>query len=277
MDSASQASNNRRVRVANTGFMEAARVQGRVLFALMLREARTRYGRQRAGYLWGLLEPLIHIGLFYLIFKYIRMRHVLLGDNLFVFLATGFVLFLGFRNIMNRVQGGYGSNQVLLDFPPVAMMDVFLGRALLEMATWCLVIIFIMTAIIAYGEPFPADVLKMMAAVIPLLIMGFGWGVTVGLLAEFVPSISLIMKVPMRILYFTSGVFYLPDAMPPAARNILAWNPVLHAITLFREGYYFGYKSNILDVGYLYKWAIAFALVAFVAEKVARKPIRNLV
>jgi capsular polysaccharide transport system permease protein len=145
------------------------------------------------------------------------------------------------------------------------------------MATWCLVIVLIMAAIIAYGEPFPADVLKMVAAVIPLLMMAFGWGVAVGLLTEFVPSMSVVLKAPMRVLYFTSGVFYLPDAMPPAAREILAWNPVLHAITLFREGYYFGYHSHMLDVGYLYKWAVACALVAFLAEKVARRPIRNLI
>lgn len=274
---ASQASSNRQVRLADTGFLEAVRVQGRVLLALILREARTRYGRQKAGYLWGLVEPLVHIGLFYFLFKYIRVRHALLGDNLFVFLATGFVLFLGFRNLFTRIQGGYGSNQALLDFPPVTMMDVFLGRTLLEMATWVLVVILIMAGIVAYGEPFPADVLKMVAAVIPLLMMGFGWGVVVGLLTEFLPSIGVFMKAPMRILYFTSGIFYLPDAMPPGARKILEWNPVLHSITLFREGYYFGYHSHILDVAYLYKFAIGCALVAFIAEKVARRPIRNLI
>jgi capsular polysaccharide transport system permease protein len=257
--------------------LDSVRTQGRVLLALMLREARTRYGRQRAGYLWGLLEPLMHITLFYFLYKYIRLRHALLGDNLFVFLATGFVLFLGFRNLFSRVQGGYGSNQALLDFPPVTMMDVFLGRAFLEMATWSLVILLIIGGIIAYGEPFPTNVLKMVSATFALFLIGFGWGVGVGILAEFVPSIGAFMKAPMRILYITSGIFYLPDSMPPMMRDILAWNPVLHAITLFREGYYFGYQSHILDVGYLYQWAVASVLLSLLAEKVARKPIRNLI
>jgi len=35
-----------------TIWSEALRSQRRVVIALMLREARTRYGRQRAGYLW---------------------------------------------------------------------------------------------------------------------------------------------------------------------------------------------------------------------------------
>ena len=84
----------------------------------MLREARTRYGRQRAGYLWGVLQPLVHIGMFYLIFKYLRMRHVPLGDSLFVFLATGFVVFLGCRDVFTRVQGGYSCKPVTAGVSP---------------------------------------------------------------------------------------------------------------------------------------------------------------
>ena len=39
----------------------AAAVQGRVIFALMLREVRTRFGRTQVGYLWALLEPITYI------------------------------------------------------------------------------------------------------------------------------------------------------------------------------------------------------------------------
>ena len=38
---------------------------------------------------------------------------------------------------MSRTQGGYASNEALLSFPVVKIMDVFVGRALLELATDC--------------------------------------------------------------------------------------------------------------------------------------------
>jgi capsular polysaccharide transport system permease protein len=80
----------------------------------------------------------------------------------------------------------------------------------------------------------------------------------------------------MRLLYFASGIFYLPDSMPPAIRDIIAWNPVLHGVTLLREGYYRGYESHLLDLRYLLFWAVGSVLCGLVVEKIARKPLRSL-
>jgi capsular polysaccharide transport system permease protein len=252
-------------------------VQSRVLLALMLREARTRYGRQRAGYLWALLQPLLHIGGFYLIYNY-RMKFIPLGDSLVVFLASSFPLFFGFRDVMNRTQGAYSSNQSLLAYPVVNLMDVFLGRALLESATAMSVLILIFGGIVllGYGD-FPHSILKMVAAALCLYAIGFGAGLILGVVTEFLPSVGNLMAIPMRLLYFTSGLFYLPDSLPPGVRDILSWNPVLHGITLFREGYYNGYESQILDLQYLEGWVIGSLLLALVAERIARKPIRRIV
>lgn len=258
------------------GLREALARQGRVLLALMLREARTRYGRQRAGYLWALIEPLLHISAFYVAFSY-RVPIIPLGDSLFVFLATGFGVFLGFRDILGRTQGGYTSNQSLLAYPVVRLMDVFLGRALLELATWLAVlgVIFGSMLLLGYGY-IPHNVLKMLAAIAALFAIAFGVGMTLGIVSEFVPSVDNIMRAPMMLLYFCSGLFFVPDVLPPVLRSVVYWNPVLHAITLFREGYYPGYESHLLDLRYLGGWALGSILVALIVEKIARKPIRNL-
>lgn len=242
----------------------------------MLREARTRYGRHQAGYLWALLEPIMHISFFYFIFKF-KIPYVPLGSSIFIFLATGFGPYLGFQNVYNRTQGGYASNEALLAFPIVNIMDVFFGRACLELATWCAVILILFSgAIILCGFPMPNSILKMIAAILCLFCIGFGMGVTLGILSQFFPSLSNILKFPFRLLYFASGVFFLPDVLPPSMRSVLVWNPILHAITLFREGYYRGYHSHILDTPYLVGWAIGGLLLALLVETVARKPIRNL-
>jgi capsular polysaccharide transport system permease protein len=252
------------------------RTQGRVLLALMLREARTRYGRTRGGYLWALIEPVLHISIFYLIYLF-RVRMVPLGDNLFVFLMTGFGVYIGFRNVVGRTEGAYASNEALLSFPVVQVLDVFLARALLELATWTGVNFILFGMVIAFfGEPFPPSVFKMLAAVLALFCVGFGLGVCIGIMSEFAPSVGNLMRFPFRILYFLSGVFYLPDTLPPSFRAVLAWNPVVHGITLFREGYYTGYSSHLLDIQYLYGWAIVCVFLAFVAERTTRRPIRNI-
>lgn len=258
-------------------YAEAIRSQGRVILALMLREARTRYGRTKMGYLWAFVQPVIHIGFFYMLITYSGRKMNPLDDNNAMFLATGMLTFLGFRNVMKRTEGGYGSNEALLSFPIVKVVDVFLGRALLELATWVTVTLVIIGVLIAAGAgEYPPNSLAMVAAVLALFSIGFGLGMSIGILSEFVPALSNFLAIPNRLLYFLSGIFFLPDALPPAAREILAWNPVLHGITLFREGYYPMYDSQILDLDYLFGWAICCVLAALTIERVFRKAIRNL-
>jgi capsular polysaccharide transport system permease protein len=251
-------------------------VQGRVLLALMLREARTRYGRRRLGYLWALIEPLIHIALLSAMFPLLG-RAAPLGDNVPTFLATGLVLYFCFQHVRNRTQGGYGSNEALLSFPIIKVIDVFVGRALLEVATWFTVSFIILGTLIATGySPMPHSVLTMLAAFFALFSIGFGIGTCIGIVAQFMPSISNLLTAPSRILYFASGIFYLPDSLPPLGRDILSWNPILHGITLFREGYFEMYQSHMLSREYLFGWAIGSLLAALMAERVARRAIRNL-
>jgi len=252
---------------------ESLTIQGRVLLALMLREARTRYGRQKVGYLWALIEPILHMVMFYFIFIY-AMRVVPLGESLPMFLATGLATYLGFSNVLRRTQGGFASNEALLAYPLVSVMDVFIARALLEFVTWASVTFIILSCLILSGlDPLPSRLLLMVSAMILLFGIAFGVGVIIGILTQFSPAIGNLTSIPFRILYFTSGVFYLPDSMPPSIRNVLEWNPVLQGITLFRMGYYGNYESQMLRLEYLIVWSAASVLLAFLMERVLRKAL----
>lgn len=252
---------------------EPLRIQGRVILALMLREARTRYGRQRVGYLWALVEPILQIVAFYLIFQF-TLRVVPLGHSLALFLATGFATYCGFRNVLNRTQGGFASNEALLAYPIVTVADVFLARALLEFSTWAAASFIILGSLIVFaGDPLPHSVPTMLLAMLLLFGMALGVGTVIGIVSQFFPSLDNLLAIPFRLLYFTSGIFYLPEALPPAVRDVLTWNPVLHGITLFRIGYYGNYDSHLLSFGYLIGWSIVSVLLAFLLERVLRKAL----
>jgi capsular polysaccharide transport system permease protein len=109
-----------------------------------------------------------------------------------------------------------------------------------------------------------------------MFAIGLGAGIVLGIVSEFWASFHSLMGIASRLLYFTSAIFFLPEAMPPALRDIMAWNPIMHGITLFREGYYNGYNSYILDERYLFVWAVGSILTALVLEKMTRRQLRNV-
>jgi capsular polysaccharide transport system permease protein len=144
-------------------------------------------------------------------------------------------------------------------------------------ATWIAVTILLFAGLILLGMgELPARPLQMGLAILYLSCIAFGLGVVIGLLTEFIPSVAGIMMIPNRFLYFASGVFYLPESMPPAARDVMLWIPVTHGITLFRMGYFEFYDGPTYDGDYLAYWAVGALLAAFIAERIARRPIRNL-
>ena len=85
----------------------------RVIFALMLRETKTRYGRLQIGYLWAFIEPVLFISLLGLVFTYLRMRDSA-GLPLVQFLMTGFIPFSLFRDILMQNMTAIRQNQSLL-------------------------------------------------------------------------------------------------------------------------------------------------------------------
>lgn len=59
---------------------QALRVQGRVLYALILREALGKYGKSRIGYLWALFEPLTQVLILVAIFSALGRKSPVGGD-----------------------------------------------------------------------------------------------------------------------------------------------------------------------------------------------------
>ena len=111
-----------------------------VIHALMVREMKTRFGDYRLGYAWAVLEPLLQVLFFSLMYAF-GNRTLVGGLAIPVFLATGIAPFLYFQKVVSKCQGAVSANQNLFLFRQVRVFDAFLVRFLLEMATNFVVLI----------------------------------------------------------------------------------------------------------------------------------------
>ena len=77
----------------------------RVLFALVVREMSTRFGRSYGGYFWAIAQPLGGVLLLNIVFS-LTLRRPPLGTNFPLFYATGVVPFFFFTGVSSAVAGG---------------------------------------------------------------------------------------------------------------------------------------------------------------------------
>jgi capsular polysaccharide transport system permease protein len=118
------------------------RVMGRVIYALILRESRTRYGRTMFGYVWAFLTPLAWVAL-YSFFRLSVDEQPPFGQSIYVWAAGGILIYRLYSSIAGRVTGAVSSNRALLSYPIVNITDMMIARAVLETATMLIVLVFV--------------------------------------------------------------------------------------------------------------------------------------
>jgi capsular polysaccharide transport system permease protein len=246
-------------------------VQIQVIHALVLRETRTRFGLNRLGYLWAILEPLLFIGTFVLIFRVLG-RAAPDRMPIIPFLATGFMPYLLFRETSGRGLHAIEANRGLLFYPQVRPLDLVLARTLLEIVTNFVAFAIIIAIYSTYTGQFEiANPLRVLTG----LGLAAGIGATLGLIlcaaGVFSDFVERLHGPLIRPLFWFSGLMYPTSHLPLTYRNLLVYNPIVHAVELTRAGYFRGYRADHVGVGYPLMCITVLAFVGLTLERVARR------
>ncbi|MBV8121279.1 MAG: ABC transporter permease [Alphaproteobacteria bacterium] len=254
------------------GLFAAMQTQWRVIYALIIRETRTRFGDSTLGYGWALLEPTLHIVMLSLVFAVLMHGRPPIGTQFFIFYYTGIIPYHIFVHSSSAMTYAVTANGSLLQLPVVGTFDVIMARGLLELVTDILVAGILLAGFGAIGwGALPDDLGGLAAATAAVWVLGCGFGFINAVVNVFVKSWDKIWAQLTRILYFCSGIFYVPGMMPDWIRDRLAWNPVLHAVDWFRAAFFADYMPHWLDRSYLVAVAGAVLLAGLTLERALRR------
>jgi ABC-type polysaccharide/polyol phosphate export permease/predicted TPR repeat methyltransferase len=253
---------------------DALDTQRRVIHALIIRETRTRFGESRLGYGWALLEPILHILLLSLVFAVLMHGRPPIGRQFFIFYYTGIIPYHVFVHSSCTLTYAISCNGSLLQLPPVTTADVIVARGILEFVTDLIVAVLLLSGFTAFGlGAMPHDMLAAGLALVAIWLFGCGCGFLNAVVSAFWKSWDKIWVQLVRLLYFCSGIFYVPAMMPPQVRDALAWNPILQAVDWFRAGFFVQYAPHWLDRGYLLTAAIVVLGTGVAVERSLRRQL----
>lgn len=256
---------------------QALHVQGRVIYALILREALGKYGKSKLGYLWGVFEPVTQILVFVLIFSALGRKSPAGGD-LAVFFATGIIPWMIYSNIAGRLSGALGANQALMSYPHVTPLDVLLGRLLLEAATLIVVFGIIVTVLQFMGKAVPIyDLYNVLVALFLITFFAAGVGMVNAAIRIYFDSWDKLFGAMNRPLYFLSGVFFTASSLPPQARQWLEWNPIFQYIEWLRSGFFSTIPTSYIKYEYAIGCAFFMLFLGLLSVYVTRHKARNFI
>ncbi|MBA1445487.1 MAG: ABC transporter permease [Chromatiales bacterium] len=238
-------------------------IQKAVVFALFVRELKTRFGKYRLGYVWALLEPMAHVIVLSAIWSAMG-RTEFAGIPVPMFLVTGIVPFLFFRKTAGQCMSAIESNRGLFNYRQVRPVDPVLARIILEAFiyfTSYLLLLFIAGWFFGY-EIGIHDLLGLIVINALLLLITFGVGLTLSVYGTLYPEImKLVPMLIFRPLFFMSGILFPLSIIPIEYHHWLLWNPLLHVVEFNHLFYFRNFESG--DVSHLYVILFALASTTF--------------
>jgi len=218
-------------RLARTRFQ----IQRDVIYALLLREIASRFGKSRGGYLWVLVEPVAHLIFPIMVLGFMR-QVVLPGVDYPVFLVYGFLPFLLFKAICLQTMEGTNANRGLLSYRQVLLMDVFIAKALAYCVIQAIVFAIVLTGLAMLGfDVQPSLPIEFACVLILTVTLAFGLGLLFAALCSMAPDARSLIRLLFIPLYFMSGVLFPITRFPDDWVRWLAVNPVLHLVELTRS------------------------------------------
>jgi ABC-2 type transport system permease protein/capsular polysaccharide transport system permease protein len=226
-------------------------IQRRVIWALVLREMLTRYGRHNIGFLWLFVEPMMFTLGVTALWTAAKSVH---GSNLPIvaFALTGYSSVLLWRNMPSRTIGSVAPNVGLLYHRNVRILDIYLARVALEGAgaTISFVVLSIVFVSIEWLEP-PEDMLQIAGGWFMIAWFGAAFALTLGALSQVSETIEKLWHPAAYLLFPLSGAAFLVDALPQAAQRLVLLLPMVHGVEYVREGYFGSKVIAHYDLGYM--------------------------
>jgi capsular polysaccharide transport system permease protein len=216
-------------------------IQRAVVFSLLMRELKTRFGGRWLGFIWVLSEPVLHVTLLMVAFAYVRER-VLPGVDYVIFLITGLVPFMQFKAILMRMMDALDVNRGLLSYRQVKPIDAMVARVALEIAIYGTVYLMGLILLAWMGfDALPARPLELMGITIALQMGAFGIGLCLAVMTDDSSRSRKLIRLLFFPLYMVSCVVIPVHALPESVLPWLLWNPVMHALEISRAMFMKGY------------------------------------
>jgi ABC-type polysaccharide/polyol phosphate export permease len=257
----------------SNSFRKSWAIQRRVVYALLMREVLTRFGRHNIGFLWLFVEPMLFTLGVTALWTISGASH---GSTIPIvaFALTGYSSVLLWRNMPSRLVGCISPNLSLMYHRNVKIIDIFASRLILEVAGATISFVILSLVFISLGWMLPPeDILKVMFAWMLLGWFGASLAILLGSLAERSEIIEKLWHPAAYLLFPLSGAAFIIDALPPEAQSALLLLPMVHGVELLREGYFGSTIRANYDITYMMQSCAALSILGLAQMRIVNRMV----
>jgi len=202
-----------------------------LIFNFVVRDIKSRYKGSILGYLWTLLDPLLMMVIYILIFSVIVRIKV---ENYPIFILTGILPWQFFNKTVNRSMISLRENSNL-------MMKVYFPREIFPISQvvsgifeFCITLIVLVPFLIAYHvSPTWKRVFGPVIATIQTFFV-LGISLILSVLVAYLKDVTNLMSAALRIWFYLTPILYHFSMVPDKYQFFFLLNPMAIIISLYR-------------------------------------------
>jgi ABC-2 type transport system permease protein/lipopolysaccharide transport system permease protein len=215
--------------------------QRALVAVLVRRELNARYRASVLGFLWSLLNPLLLLFVYAVVFTYIFHPRFPGGDPYPLFLFSGLLPWLFFSGAVLDSSVTLIDNGPLLAkvmcppeiFPAVTVVSHFIHHLLALPVLLAAMVV----AAVAGWHPFPVTLWLLPLALLPWLLLAGGATLAVSALSVKFRDLRDLVGHLLNLLFFSSPIIYSLDGLevPSWLDEVLRLNPLAVLVELYRD------------------------------------------
>jgi lipopolysaccharide transport system permease protein len=221
-------------------------------------DLRAEAARAYLGVLWWVLEPLLYICVFYLVFGVLLERG---GQGFVSFMLCGLVVWRWFSSSLARGANAIPSSAGL-------MMQVYLPKYLfpaIVLITHALKFIIVFALFLTYlllaESSLSVTWLALPVVLIVQILLIVGCTALLAAVVPFLPDVRMLIENALTLLFFLSGIFYDIGEFPDRVQSYFLLNPMAVLIDSYRSVLLEGVWPHWTALGIV----VAFALTVLAA------------
>lgn len=208
----------------------------RVIYALIIREIHTRYGRENIGFLWVLGEPILFCAGVAILWTMIRPSHEH-GLPMTAIVVTGYVPLTMWRHCLAQSVKAFEANGSLLFHRQVTPITIIIARSSLEIIGTIMAGIFVVCGAIFLGFMKPPQYYGILyLGLVFHTVFCISMSMIFASLSEMSELVEKVMSVFSYLSLPFTGAFTMVDWLPQKYRWYMMLSPSVDNIEMIREG-----------------------------------------
>lgn len=216
-----------------------------LILHLARRDLTDRFSGSALGSLWTLIQPLVMVVVFTVIFANIMAARMPVEKasawSFGIYLMCGLVPWTAFSNTCLRTATLFSDRKAMIQQADVdlAVLPVYLILA--ESATWFITTLILVVFTVISGDFAGWALLAVPVVFLAQQILAYGIGLALATFTVFLPDLKEFATIVFQLLFWFTPIVYIITIVPEPVRSMVEWNPAsafiqsYHAIFMLNE------------------------------------------